>query len=1274
MLKKAFSVAFILLVPAILLADFDYSAYSAHKASLAPPDASKVILRIQNRYVAVQCDTDDGQFNIGTSDDVTLLYAFPSAPWSSHTIVMIDGVQYCNNDAVTSPTVLLLSVTDPFRIIPVSGDTSMIYGGWTAMGVDIKQTLMPVYLIYPSDTTGTILIRYDITNRDTVPHNVGVMLEMDTMVGPNDAAPLATAFGYSAIERDFFAPDSMPAYWFAYEIGPDVPASEQHVAFGIINGYDAVPPDRFAVGAWYRFYRAEWSYRITSDTYGDSAVLYWWNPIRLGPGESRTVATYYGLGHPMGRPGLNIGVPPRLEVRRCAYYPNPFDITALVTNLGMSTLRNVQVVLRLSRGLVFNPGEDSVKTVVPSDLRARESGTAGWSVVATGEVTGVINFQVCMHAAGGESLCADAGIIVPVIGDRPTASILHPAPNTRTTLPNQEIQVQLTTYNGFLDAIMHVNGREYSVVRDSTVLRYDGRNIIFTPSTPWHDNDTVTYELVDASDTVGCTLTEPVGATFWVDLTGPVASSEFPPNGTVLGTTTLPPVTIRLTDSNDEVDPRSIRFTFNGVTYTINSPALTYADGILTFNPSVAGIVAEDGDTFIASLDSATDTRPDYGEPNPLAHPYSWRFSVNILDLALVDTSAFPGETLLIPINCEDLSNYGITNFEIRISYNDEVIRPIELVNTGTATASGWRTNLTSSAGLMTITGSGSRLSSAGVLVYVRVLVLPAAPEGAFSRINFESLSFNGGALFARGVDGIIITLWTYPEWLMELVLEAPSIPDSRVRLTFGASSSGTDAFDSGLDIISLPPTPGKPSFYFILNDPAHPYITGLSRDIRNNETLPVIWQIQTRSVSDGVMRWDPSMLPEGNFILNGYIDMHRDSVYHFGLDEVLTIEYSRATPEVVRSILKRGWNLVSLPVRVTTRFRLNDIYPTAVGPAYWFDPNARVYSATNIPEPGRGYWLLLYGDDTVRYAGSVVRSLTIPLRRGWNLIGGPFSTSPIPLSSLRTEPDGIILPGSFYRYDAVREMYASAENLESGVGYWVLAVANGFLYIDSTGLAKSVISREPSLVVPIYTDDGVFEFGFDSEASEGMDRFDAFIPPAPPEGKSDMCGFEVEGFMASRDIRPWGESVWELTIGSCKAVEWNSSVLPDLYEFTITDGKISVDMRENSSFVPTSTHLKLVARSAVPKALDLFAYPNPFNSSVSIEVEMPEKGRLDLSIYNILGEKLVSVASGEYNSGRIKFIWDGRDAKGQALPSGVYFVSLRAGERLIIKRIALMK
>jgi hypothetical protein len=64
--------------------------------------------------------------------------------------------------------------------------------------------------------------------------------------------------------------------------------------------------------------------------------------------------------------------------------------------------------------------------------------------------------------------------------------------------------------------------------------------------------------------------------------------------------------------------------------------------------------------------------------------------------------------------------------------------------------------------------------------------------------------------------------------------------------------------------------------------------------------------------------------------------------------------------------------------------------------------------------------------------------------------------------------------------------------------------------------------------------------------------------------------------------------------------------------------------------------------------------YPNPFNASTNIEFTLPEAAHVDLSVYNILGQKVAVISKGLISPGQYSVVWDAGDE-----PSGVYFVRL---------------
>jgi hypothetical protein len=80
-------------------------------------------------------------------------------------------------------------------------------------------------------------------------------------------------------------------------------------------------------------------------------------------------------------------------------------------------------------------------------------------------------------------------------------------------------------------------------------------------------------------------------------------------------------------------------------------------------------------------------------------------------------------------------------------------------------------------------------------------------------------------------------------------------------------------------------------------------------------------------------------------------------------------------------------------------------------------------------------------------------------------------------------------------------------------------------------------------------------------------------------------------------------------------------------------------------------------------------AYPNPFNPKTIINYELPITNVVELKIYNLLGQKVVTLVSETQNAGYHQVEWDA-----SGFPSGVYFYRIKAGTYTDIKKILLIK
>jgi Secretion system C-terminal sorting domain len=90
----------------------------------------------------------------------------------------------------------------------------------------------------------------------------------------------------------------------------------------------------------------------------------------------------------------------------------------------------------------------------------------------------------------------------------------------------------------------------------------------------------------------------------------------------------------------------------------------------------------------------------------------------------------------------------------------------------------------------------------------------------------------------------------------------------------------------------------------------------------------------------------------------------------------------------------------------------------------------------------------------------------------------------------------------------------------------------------------------------------------------------------------------------------------------------------------------------------------------ALPKKFELNQnYPNPFNPSTKIGFSLPAKSTVTLDVFNLLGQRVITLFSGELGPGNHEVEWDA-----SANPSGVYFYRIKTGLGVLTRKMVLMK
>ncbi len=88
--------------------------------------------------------------------------------------------------------------------------------------------------------------------------------------------------------------------------------------------------------------------------------------------------------------------------------------------------------------------------------------------------------------------------------------------------------------------------------------------------------------------------------------------------------------------------------------------------------------------------------------------------------------------------------------------------------------------------------------------------------------------------------------------------------------------------------------------------------------------------------------------------------------------------------------------------------------------------------------------------------------------------------------------------------------------------------------------------------------------------------------------------------------------------------------------------------------------------------------YPNPFNPATTIYFDVGggtgDEVRVELDIYDALGQRLVRLVDEAMTAGRYTLMWDGRNRHGQRVSSGVYYARLRAGSFVQTRPMLLLK
>ncbi len=418
--------------------------------------------------------------------------------------------------------------------------------------------------------------------------------------------------------------------------------------------------------------------------------------------------------------------------------------------------------------------------------------------------------------------------------------------------------------------------------------------------------------------------------------------------------------------------------------------------------------------------------------------------------------------------------------------------------------------------------------------------------------------------------------------------------------------------------------------------------------------------------------------------------------------------ELYRTTKEIPGQFiqLRKGWNIFSLAVEpsgshnlfntsnptVTGGGILNPIVPQLVKVVGTNDGTIEKLLfnwINNIGDwrPSEGYYINVNQDVILHVPGTILPTpVTINLHDRWNIISYPcIDAEQNALTVLQPLINAGVLKKAMDQYGHALERlafvgwYNGIGNMKPGEGYYIYVTApTSFSITCPSQMPKTTVVAEVEVPKHFRRDEGnpfmpmniyITEAEIDGQPLQKGDEVAVFdgnklvgsavvghaISAAQPlaliAGMDDGSG---NGFTKGNAIRlrVWKQSldrefeVENLTFGS---YEDNSVPTTSVFEPRGT-AVISFKSQEKPAAVPEAFQLQQ-------------NYPNPFNPSTTIQYAVPYETDVKLQVFDITGKLVATLVDGKQSAGFHAVEWNGLNADGSRVATGIYFYKMTAGD-----------
>ena len=277
---------------------------------------------------------------------------------------------------------------------------------------------------------------------------------------------------------------------------------------------------------------------------------------------------------------------------------------------------------------------------------------------------------------------------------------------------------------------------------------------------------------------------------------------------------------------------------------------------------------------------------------------------------------------------------------------------------------------------------------------------------------------------------------------------------------------------------------------------------------------------------------------------------------------------------------------------------------------------------------------------------------------QGWQLISLPVTVENNSVNQLFPSS----LNGIAFYYDVNTQSYISSEELATELGYWI-AIPNSITNIVQ-GVAFESYIRQCNR-------------GWNLLGSV-LDTVEVSTIRSDPNG-SVLAVFgwnpnEQDYFLTDKIIP--GNGYWFALSQDCE-------ITISYYPFYTGLAKIK-KKKLPESFIknfgdspppPPGQFTSVSESGEIPDKYDLSQnYPNPFNPTTTIQFDLPKDDHVEIFIYNVMGQKVVTLVNKDYTAGSYQIMWDGRSENNQAVATGVYIVYMKTESFHQAKKLLLIR